>query len=425
MQPENGALRRKGKMMSTASFTRFYRRSIAALLIASVALPATARTLVTERAVMTIRHGIRAPLDGEVPEGTRTAAPWPAWPVAQSRLTPHGLAALETLGRVDGDLWRGRGLIVAAGCPAPRSVRIWANNADRTIESGAAYLRGFAPGCDLSVGHRPRDEVDPLFEPMRVGATDFDAHAAVAAINRYTGGMAALAARHRAGFALLDKTLGCAPRAVGCVPAAAPLVRASGDGRGVDLIGPIRATSGVAQVLLLEYLEGLPPTSVGWGRADVATLRQLGALHAALFDVFTRSPYMAAHQSAVIGRDILKTLADPAGAKFTLFVGHDTTVTALAAALNVNLSAPGYAVNDVPPGGALLIEKLRDTDSGATFIRLSYRTQSPQELRHGGKAVKETPIVMPGCGARLCPEARFRQMLTMRLAQTTRESQSD
>lgn len=56
-------------------------------------------------------------------------------------------------------------------------------------------------------------------------------------------------------------------------------------------------------------------------------------------------------------------------------MGHDTNVTALAAALDVDLSASGYATNDVPPGRAILIERLHDRRTGERFVRVSYRTQ--------------------------------------------------
>ena len=60
----------------------------AAMLLPGAALSAPARPqgLAVERVVIVMRHGIRAPLAGEVPEGIRTAAPWPRWPV--SKTTP-------------------------------------------------------------------------------------------------------------------------------------------------------------------------------------------------------------------------------------------------------------------------------------------------------------------------------------------------
>lgn len=380
------------------------------LLLAGAGEAAPRQDLVVERAVLVMRHGIRAPLAGEVPDGTRTGAPWPRWPVAESRITPHGERALEIVAASDRRLLVARGLLAGHGCTG---IRIRTNSSDRTILSGEAYARGFAPDCRIAIEHRPLGEADPIFEPLRARATDFDARAAVADIERDTGGMASLVRRHRDELALLDRVLGCEPR--DCVPAGPPGVAPSADNRDIALTGPIRASSGVAQVLLLEHIEGLPRADIGWGRADPATLRRLGALHAALFAVFTRPPYMAAHQTAVLGREVLESLA-PGPARLDVLMGHDTNVTALAAALRIDLDAPGYATNDVPPGGALLLERLRDGRTGTAFIRVSYRTQPPRALRTLARKTSLKPIFVPGCGAILCPADTFARLLTSHLA---------
>ena len=377
---------------------------------------AAPRALVTERAVLVMRHGIRAPLSGEVPEGTRTAAPWPRWSVADSVITPHGARALAIVAGADRAWLAARGLLAARGCPARGTVAIVSNSSDRTIASGAAYAQGLAPGCGLRVAHRAPGVVDPLFEPLRGRATAFDARAAVVDINSATGGMQALVDRHRADIALLDRVLGCGSD---CVPALPPRVVAEADGHGITLDGAIRGTSGVAQVLLLQYLEGMPAASVGWGRADAATLQRLGALHAALFAVFTRPSYMAAHQASLLGRRIVDSLAR--GPRLQVLMGHDTNVTAVAAVLRVDLVAPGYATNDVPPGGALLFERVRDTRTGGRFIRVSYRTQAPGVLRAGGRAISVVPLVMAGCARPLCPADRVVAAIEARIAAPLRD----
>ena len=119
---------------------------------------------------------------------------------------------------------------------------------------------------------------------------------------------------------------------------------------------------------------------------------------------------MAAHQSAVLGRSVLDARSG-SGPKLTVFMGHDTNVTALAAALRLDLTAPGYAANDVPPGGALLFERLRDARTGKRFVRLSYRTQSPQAFRTLTAAVSTVALKVPGCGRTLCPVDWFSRML--------------
>lgn len=388
---------------------------IAGLMAAPGAWASRPGGLALERAVLVMRHGIRAPLATEVPEGTSVSAPWPRWPVAESQVTEHGAQALALVAAQDRRLLARRGLLPAKGCLGPEQLRIRTNNSDRTVTSGAAYAHGFVADCAVNVEHAPTGEADPIFEPLRAHATRFDATAAVADIQRSTGGMAGLARRYAAALRLLDHVLGC-DRRWPCVPAPPGRLLPSDGARAIELEGPIRATSGIAQVLLLQYLEGMPIGQVGWGRASAAALRRLGTLHAALFDIFTRPPYMAAHQAAPLGVHLLNTLFSDDAPRLELLMGHDTNVAALAAALRVNLTAPGYATNDVPPGGALLLERLRDRRSGLRFVRVSYRTQSPSVLRQLREGISLKPIRIPGCAGILCPADRFRRLLNSHLA---------
>ncbi|MFN3677037.1 MAG: histidine-type phosphatase [Sphingomonas pseudosanguinis] len=389
-------------------------------LLACAASSATARTtprttgLTLDRVVGLMRHGVRAPLDGEVPKGTRTAKPWPRWTTPESELTPRGAEALMAEARADRARWIAQGLLPATGCPAEGAVRIAANTSSRTIASGEAYARGLAPQCPVSVTHLPIGQVDPRFEPLRARATRFDAAAAVADINRFTGGMDALVARHRPALRLLDSVLGCGD-AKGCDPAGPARLTPSADGHGINLSGPIRTASGTAQVLLLQYAEGLSP-SVGGVPVDGAMLARLGGIHAALFDVYSRSPYMAAHQSAAFGRHMLDALTAPQGARVDMLVGHDTNVTALAALLGFDLVAPGYATNDAAPGGAILIQRWHDR-RGRAFVTLAYRTQSPEQIRAHAANVSVKSVQVRGCPvAAPCPLDRFVTLMRERLA---------
>ena len=402
---------------------RRLRAPLALFVLAMLAVPVTAQRapapkgLILDRVVVLMRHGVRAPLDGEVPHGTRTAKPWPTWTTPESDLTPHGAEALAAEARADRADWIARGLL-SQGCPAPGSIRIWTNSSSRTIASGEAYARGLAPGCAVPVDHKPLGQADPLFEPLRARATHFDAKVAVADIDRFTGGMDALVARHRPALQLLNQVLGCDdPK--GCDPAGPARLTPSADGHGIDLTGPIRTASGTAQVLLLQYAEGLSP-SVGGLPVDGSILARLGTVHAALFDVYSRSPYMAAHQSAAFGRHMIDALTAKDGAKIDMLVGHDTNVTALAALLGFDLVAPGYATNDAAPGGAVLIERWHDAQ-GRAFVTVRYRTQSPDQIRAHAAAVSVTPVQVRGCPADApCPLDRFVRLFRDRLAPLAR-----
>ncbi|MDA4834220.1 histidine-type phosphatase, partial [Enterobacter hormaechei] len=129
-----------------------------AAALSSVSAPpadATPPALRIDRVVMVMRHGVRAPIDGEVPADTRSGAPWPRWPVPAEQLTPHGAAALELRGAQDRAWLADKRLFTAAGCPERGTVRIRSNTSQRTIDSAAAFARGFAPGCGLTVDHQP------------------------------------------------------------------------------------------------------------------------------------------------------------------------------------------------------------------------------------------------------------------------------
>lgn len=409
-------------------------RPIAAALAMAAALvapPALARPRGTpppglriERIVMLYRHGVRAPLDGEAAIEAYAHPPLPRWSTPASLLTPHGAAALRRLGAYQRQRFVAAGLWPARGCPTRRQVDMWTNTVSRTIASGHALAEGLAPGCDMAVGHLPTDQHDPLFEPLEAGAVPFDAAAAVADVNRHTGGAAALARPYAAAVRTFERVLGCDRVQPRCDILAAPAeIRVSDDGRGIGLRGAIDVTSGAAQVFMLQYLEGMPLRQVGWGRATPARLAQISRLHALLFDVFDRSPYLAPRIAGPMSRRLLRALAAPDAAAVTLLIGHDNNIAALAAVLGTHFRVPGYALDDPPPGGALGLELLRDRRSGARYVRAFYEAATPDQLRHlvtfgGRQRPARLPLALGLCGTRAgapCSLARFRAALEARL----------
>lgn len=390
--------------------------ALAALLLAPVIAPVATHARPApqphiERIVVLMRHGIRTPLHGEVPPATRTGQAWPRWNAPDEQVTPHGAAALRALARADRRWFAAAGLVAPTGCPGGAIVRLWTNSSPRTIASGEAYAAGFAPGCTLPVGHRPEGENDPIFEPLGAHPPAFDAAKAVASIRDYTGGAEALTRRHAGGLALLEQILACP--AAPCSPAEPSSVQPSADAQGIDLKGPIRAASGTAQVLMLQYLEGMPMAQVGWGRATPARLEALGAVHGALFDVFSRPPYMAAFQMAPTVDRITQDLTAPGAPRVDVLIGHDTNVAALAAVLGVPVKAPGFATNDPSPGGGIAIALVR-APNGRQAVRLWYRSQSAADMRAARDHAVWAPLRLKGCdeGAEhRCPLPQFLKRL--------------
>ncbi|WP_456360126.1 histidine-type phosphatase [Xanthomonas arboricola] len=366
--------------------------------------PATA-TAHLERVVVIFRHGVRAPLQGEAAAARYADRPWPQWSTPASLLTPRGRMAVRLSGEYLRQWLAAQGLLPYAGCPSPGSVSVWANTDQRTIDSGALLADALAPGCGLVAGHREAGSDDPLFRPIEAGAVAFDAAAAVASIQRQTGGPAALLVGHAAELQAMQQILGC--RRTPCDFARMPSTLApSANGRGLALGGPIDLTSGTGEVLLLQYADGLPLAQVGWGRATPERLAQVSRLHALLFDLYARPHYMAQRSGAPLARTVLRRFGNAQAPKVSLFVGSDTHIAALSSLLGVHFHLPGYGADDPPPGGALLLGLWRAPD-GTQVVRARYLAQSLDQLRALAPLDLDHPPLQQELALGLCaPEQR-------------------
>jgi len=353
------------------------------------------------------RHGLRAPLPTEAAAEPRAGEAWPTWTTPASLLTPHGRAALALSGQYQRARLQSAGLLPEQGCPAPGRVFVWANSVDRTVASGDVLAGALAPGCGTPVEHLPMDQTDPLFNPIEAGAVGFDAADAVRVIDRETGGVQALVAPEGEAVRAMQRVLGCddrRPEARCTLQAAEAGLRPGADGRGLAMRGPIDVASGTAQVLALQYAEGLPLADVGWGRAGLAEIASVSRLHALLFEVYARPSYMAQRIAGPLSERLLAQLLAPEAPAVSLFIGHDNNIAALTALLGAGFQFPGYGRNDPPVGSVLLLERWRDKVTGRRYLGLRYEAQSLDQLRALTPLGPHSPplsltLPLPGCHA--------------------------
>ncbi|MFV4677338.1 histidine-type phosphatase, partial [Mycobacterium tuberculosis] len=112
--------------------------------------------------------------------------------------------------RYDRAAYAGRGLVLAGKCPRPGAVKVWADTDERTLKSAEAWVKGFAPGCKVKVGHAG-DDIDPLFAPLEAPGATFDSARAEADIKARlgAGGLAAAVERQATRLQALNRVLGC------------------------------------------------------------------------------------------------------------------------------------------------------------------------------------------------------------------------
>ncbi len=371
--------------------------------------------------VVLSRHGVRSPLTSQAELDKYSAAPWPKWEVAPGIQTPHGNELIRILGGWDRTHWSAEGLLAPTGCAGAQHVTIVADTDQRTIETGKALAAGIFPGCNIEVHAQAEGTIDPLFRSLNAGVLHPDtALAAAAILGRVGNDPNNLAAAYRPQLAALERVLaGCGklpenPKRASLMDIPASLKPGTGDPL-ISSHGPLITGATFAENLLLEYTQGMSDTETGWGCLDGKTLRYVMQLDTASWDLGYHTPAVARMYASNILDHIEKTLEQGAegksvaGAvgkpsdKIVILVGHDSNIAAVAGALKIDWALDGR-VDDTPPGGALVFELWRLRDNGKHFVRVEYRAQTLEQMRHAEPLTPANPpgvapVFVPGCSS--------------------------
>jgi len=196
----------------------------------------------------------------------------------------------------------------------------------------------------------------------------------------------------------------------------------------VDLRGPLRIGSTLAEDFLLEYVNGMEGKDLGWGRLDVGKLLEIMRLHAAYADLARQTPYVARLQASNLLSHILRSMEQAVkgssvpgslgevGDRVLVIVGHDTNISNIAGMLGVSWLLDGYQPDDTPPGGGLVFELWQQ--AGEMAVGTYYIAQSLEQMRKAlpltlNSAPLRSAIFVPGCSTAdqkmTCPWKAFQQ----------------
>lgn len=374
------------------------------------------------------RHGVRSPSGSVDQLNQYSAQPWPKWDVPPGDLTPQGAKLMTIFGAYYRSYFAQQGLLNAYGCADAGHVSFYADSDRRTVETGNSLAAGMFPGCPATEQPEkhalPEGQADPLFHSLSAGIGVADHQLAAASIaGRIGNDPGGVTEAYRPQLEALQRILlGCPPAPPCPQPghtAAKLLLAVPGsldDGKGdhlAELKGPLNTASTITENLLLEYTSGLPMDQVGWGRVDLATLKQLMDLHTAAADLTRRTSYLAtvqasntlAHivdtlQQAVTGRQTAGALGK-LGDRAVVLVGHDTNLTNIAGMLNLNWVIDGRR-DDTPPGGALIFELWTGAEASDYEVRAYYTAQTLEQMRNVAPLSLSNPppranVFIPGC----------------------------
>jgi 4-phytase/acid phosphatase len=365
------------------------------------------------------RHGVRSPTGKSAQYAQFSAAPWPTWEGPPGYLTAHGFEVIQKLGRYDRQLLASQGLLTLPGCAPAHRVTIYADPDQRTRETGKALAAGMFPACNMPLAGLAEGENDPLFHPLASEIEPSEAAVAAAAIAGRIGNQpAAIANAYRTQLTALDNILGTCGMAspahertsIFAIPAS--LSASTGD-HAAELRGPLNTAATLTENLLLEYTEGMPTASVGWGCVNGQNLRALIDLHTAASDLAQRTPEIAVLQASNLLRTIQRALQrsvtqqpavnTPGNAtdEALMLIGHDTNLSNLAGLLNLSWLADGRR-DDTPPGSTLVFELWRTPASNDYAVRVFFMTQTLEQMRSGETLdlrhpPERVPVFVPGC----------------------------
>lgn len=353
--------------------------------------------------VILARHGVRSPTQSAETLAQWSRRDWPDWPVRPGELTPRGAELVKRLWQQEGESLRRAGLLPEAsrraGTDAARpdgadaqkgAIYVYADRDERTQATAEAILSGLDPEGGLMYARYPYHGPDPLFHPVEAGYCALDP----AAVERELSPRAVDELERSLAGPLHDIAAVLGPASpelcrkyklpedctIADVPTRLTLAR---ENRTAHLDGGLGMGADAAEIFLLEYAQW--PRDAGWGQVDRARLETLLPAHTRVFDAVNRVPAVASSRGSQLLLNIGNALAGQEApecvekARLVIYVGHDTNIAAVSGLLDLHWHLPGYAPDEIPPGGALALSLWQRAD-GEYDVRAQFFAQSLETL---------------------------------------------
>jgi 4-phytase/acid phosphatase len=371
------------------------------------------------------RHSVRSGVAPTSFLNTVSAQPYPDFGVSGPGILTENGKKLETL---LGSYYRLRltqeGLLTGNDSADANLVYFRANVIERTIDTAKALASGILPAASVNVHYYGPTESDPLFDAVGAGVARLDLRKALAAVQGRVGGNGdSLSTAYAAELALTRATLfGYPPSQTPAPPTPAgkidvtaiPMdITIGAPGMPVNL-GGLGQVAGAIDPFLMEYADGLPASSVGWGQLTAAGVSQTSRISNLNLDLLCRTPYLATVVSSNIASHIARSMVQAAtgnvmpgslgtpSTKLIVLIASDTNLHAFASLYHLDWLLPSYESDFCSPGGAIVFELRQSQRTGEYIIRASYVGQTLDQLRNRTPLTlaappASAPVFIPGC----------------------------
>lgn len=343
-----------------------------------------------EQMLIVSRHNIRSPLSGgDSLLSQITPHEWFDWTSNPGELSVKGGQLETTMGQFFRKYLEAKGLIPENWIPEDGEVRFYANSMQRTIATSEFFAGGMLPVGNPEIEyHMEYGEVDPIFCPIiqyNNPAFEAQVRSEISAMGG-DGGMIGIGRNLKKSFTLLEKVLDfkdsryAKENNITEIPTDDIEIELT-PGEEVKLTGGLKIANSAVDALKLQIYEEEDPGKALFGHEltedEIKTICSAGDMYQ---EICEGSKTLSTQVMHSMIEEIAKELDTPKR-KFTFLCGHDSTLTALVSALDIEeYELPGAISCKAPIGGKMVFEKYRGVD-GNKYIKVFMCYNSTDQLR--------------------------------------------
>ena len=355
-----------------------------------------------QKVLVLSRHNIRSPLGKTI--DMLTPHPWFAWTSAPGELSQKG-GELET---IMGQYFRERlvhdGLMVENEQPKEGEVRFYANSMQRTIATAQYFSSGMLPVANVRIEHKfAPSQMDPVFTAAFTFMDDayqaevMQQMAAKGGPDGLKGIGAGLADSYRLLENTLDSSQSEAARSNGFTGFRTDDVEIVLENHnGPYVLNSLQTAVSASDAMVLQYYEEADPVKAAFGHKLTAKeWKQISQPKDTGMEVLCGT-----HAAAVnLAHPLLQVMQQEFSLdsrKFTFLCGHDTNLTSVIGALDIEpYTLPNSIEAKTPIGAKLVFEKWLGRD-GQEYASFDIVYQSTEQLRNRTMlSLASPPMIYP------------------------------
>ncbi len=386
--------------------------------------------LTIQKVFIFMRHSVRSPTKSRAALDRWSNRRWPSWRAKPGFLSQNGVFLASMMGRGISTYYSH---YIHSGTLDNKHFRlkVFADNMERTIATGAGVVEGFRPIQHVAVGHILHGK-DPLFHAVKMNACTVNK--SITAKHYQQSISHALRNNYKYVIYMHEmKNILCPDlnKNVHAVCALNSPTRVEIKNH-VNVSGALHVANAVGESFLMEYADGKPCSQVGWGKVCSLKVMSHMLYLRNLYAKIAREDYYYARHGAT---PVMKLIGGYLGvtnkyqssslipdswsrANMLILVGHDVNISEISGMLHLRYQLIGQP-DRTPPDMALAFEILQAAN-GQRYIRLRIFYFKLKEMRNAVLQKRYyKPVVtagfVPGCHEGpdhdLCTLEQFQQLI--------------